>query len=183
MARATTLPISSLLLTLFLTAAAAGTAAGQEPSIATSQRTILVARDSVARIARDQIGLRYRLGALQPGTAFDCSALVQWVAGLFGRTLPRTAAQQAQAGLEIARNISELLPGDLLLFGKGKRVDHVGIYVGDGKYVHAANRRKGVIESDLANAGSSYWKSVRRIFLDADSTVQITPRIVANPTS
>ena len=132
-------------------------------------RTLLAGRDSLVTLTRQQVGLRYRFGAKEPGKAFDCSALVQWVAGLFGRDLPRTAAQQAKTGIEVPRDTAQLLPGDLLMFGKGKRVTHVGIYVGEGKYVHAANRRKGVIESEISRAKPSYWKSARRIFVDPDS--------------
>jgi hypothetical protein len=138
-------------------------------------RTILPARDSLVSAARNQVGLRYRWGAKQPGFAFDCSALVQWIAGLFGHDMPRTAAEQAQVGVEIPRDTTHLLPGDLLVFGKGKRVTHIGIYVGEGKYVHAANKRKGVIESDIVTARKNYWKGVRRIFLDADSTFTPAP--------
>jgi cell wall-associated NlpC family hydrolase len=58
-------------------------------------RTILAGRDSLVNVTKQQVGLRYRYGAKQPGSAFDCSALVQWIAGLFGRDLPRTAAEQA----------------------------------------------------------------------------------------
>ena len=134
-------------------------------------RTLLAGRDSLVRLARQQVGLKYRFGAKQPGIAFDCSALVQWLAGLFGRDVPRTAAQQSQIGVEVPRDTSQLLPGDLLMFGKGRRVTHVGIYVGDGRYVHAANRRKGVIESDLTRAKPTYWKSARRIFIDTDSII------------
>ncbi|MSR02776.1 MAG: NlpC/P60 family protein [Gemmatimonadetes bacterium] len=132
-------------------------------------RTILEGRDSLVTLTRQQIGLRYRFGAKEPGQAFDCSALVQWIAGLFGRDLPRTAAQQANTGIDVPKDTAQLLPGDLLMFGKGRKVTHVGIYVGEGKYVHAANRRKGVIESDISRAKSTYWKSVRRIFVAPDS--------------
>ena len=138
-------------------------------------RTILTGRDSLINLARNQIGLRYRYGAKQPGLAFDCSALVQWLAGLFGRDMPRTAAEQARVGVEVPRDTSHLLPGDLLFFGKGRRVTHIGIYVGEGKYVHAANRRKGVIESDILTARKTYWKGVRRIWVDADSTFAPAP--------
>ena len=166
-----------LIRSVFLVSLCGGLAA-TTPAAAQSQpkpfealsRTILAGRDSLVTLTRQQVGLRYRWGAKQPGIAFDCSALVQWVAGFFGRDLPRTAAQQAHAGIEVAKDTAQLLPGDLLMFGKGKKVTHVGIYVGEGKYVHAANRRKGVIESDLGRAKTTYWKGVRRIFLDADST-------------
>lgn len=138
-------------------------------------RTLLLGRDSLVNLTRQQVGLKYRWGAQEPGKAFDCSALVQWIAGLFGSELPRTAAQQAKIGIEIPKDTAQLLPGDLLFFGKGRRVDHIGIYVGEGKYVHAANKRKGVIESDLGRARPRYWKGVRRIFLDADSVLAPPP--------
>ncbi len=141
-------------------------------------RTLLAGRDSLVDLTRQQVGLRYRLGAKQPGKAFDCSALVQWIAALFGHDLPRTAAEQAHAGIEIARDTSALLPGDLLVFGRGRRITHIGIYIGDGKYVHAANRRKGVIETELAHTKRSYWKGVRRIFLDADSLLSSEPTVL-----
>ena len=145
-------------------------------------RTLLAGRDSLVTITRQQIGLRYKWGAKIPGKAFDCSALIQWIAGLFGKDMPRTAAQQAHVGLEVPKDTTDLLPGDLLLFGRGKRITHIGIYVGDGKYVHAANRRKGVIESDITKAKPAYWKSARRIFLDVDS-LGPAPKLLVNPTS
>lgn len=140
-------------------------------------RTLLMGRDSLVRLTKQQIGLKYRWGAKQPGIAFDCSSLVQWIAGLFGQDLPRTAARQALVGVEVPKDTAQLLPGDLLLFGRGRRVTHIGIYVGDGKYIHAANKRKGVIESLLSKASPRYWKSARRTFLDVDSllTVPVAP--------
>lgn len=146
-------------------------------------RTILAGRDSLVRVTKQQVGLRYRLGTKEPGKAFDCSALVQWIAGLFGKDMPRTAAQQAQVGIDIPKDTTQLLPGDLLYFGKGKRITHIGIYVGEGRYVHAANRRKGVIESELAAAKSTYWKGAKRIFWDADSALGVLPKVVGSPES
>jgi cell wall-associated NlpC family hydrolase len=133
----------------------------------------------LVRLTKQQVGLKYRWGAKQPGIAFDCSALVQWIAGLFGQDLPRTAAQQAIVGIEIPKDTAQLLPGDLLTFGRGRRITHVGIYIGEGKYIHAANKRRGVIESDLSNARPSYWKGARRTFLDVDSILALP----ANPGS
>ena len=162
-----------------LTSALPAVAQSQPKPFEALSRTLLAGRDSLVTLTKQQVGLRYKWGAKQPGKAFDCSALVQWIAGLFGRDLPRTAAQQAQTGIEVAKDTAQLLPGDLLLFGKGKKVTHIGIYVGEGKYVHAASRRKGVIESDISRAKSTYWKSARRIFLDADSalTDSLVPRL------
>jgi hypothetical protein len=127
--------------------------------------------DSVAALAREQVGLKYRYGARQPGKAFDCSGLVQYVMSKFDLSLPRTARDQAKVGTEVPKDERELKPGDLLYFGRGKSVTHIGIYVGDGRYVHAANRRKGVIESPLPKGTrrTRFWRGVRRLLHLPDS--------------
>lgn len=140
-----------------------------EKPFAAFSRVILGGRDSLVRAARSQVGARYRLGAMQPGRAFDCSGFVKWIAGLFDVDLPRTAAQQARHGVEVPRDTARLLPGDLLFFGPGSRITHAGVYVGAGKYIHAARPGTGVVESDLARTRRSYWKAARRLFIDADS--------------
>lgn len=141
----------------------------QDKPFAALSRTLLAGRDSLVQLARGQVGLRYRFGAVRPGLAFDCSGLVKWLLAAFDFQLPRTAAQQARAGVPVPRDTAQLLPGDLLLFGRGTRVTHVGIYVGAGKYIHAANRRKGVIESDLTRARPTWWKGARRLLVQADT--------------
>lgn len=133
-------------------------------------------RDSLVDLARSQVGLRYKLGAKTPGKAFDCSGLVQWLLGKFDLTIPRTSREQAKVGTPIDKDPSQLLPGDLLFFGRGNRVTHVGIYVGDGKYVQAANRRAGIVETPLptGRAVSTWWKGVRRMF-DHDTATSSAP--------
>ncbi|NOT08570.1 MAG: C40 family peptidase [Gemmatimonadales bacterium] len=143
--------------------------ADPEKPFAALSRTLLAGRDSLVRLSRQQVGLKYRLGAIKPGLAFDCSGLVKWVMATFDLHLPRTAAQQARLGIEVPKDPTRLLPGDLLFFGKGRRVTHIGIYVGEGKYVHAANRRKGVIESDITTATPRWWKGARRVLMEPDS--------------
>ena len=164
--RAATLP---RLLTIVALLGVPAAARAQEKPFAALSRTLLAGRDSLVQLARQQVGLRYRLGAVRPGTAFDCSGLVKWVLAALDFKLPRTAAQQAKLGVSVPRDIAQLLPGDLLFFGRGPRVTHIGIYVGAGKYVHAANRRKGVIESDITQAPPTWWKGARRLLLDPDS--------------
>jgi cell wall-associated NlpC family hydrolase len=106
--------------------------------------------------------------------------------GLFEIELPRTAALQARTGIELPKDPQQLLPGDLLYFGKGKRVTHIGIYVGDGRYVHAANRRAGIIESELPASSSPCWHGVRRVIAtpldDLDDLFRPSAPVVA-PTS
>jgi cell wall-associated NlpC family hydrolase len=131
-------------------------------------------RDSLVTIARAQIGARYVHGGTSPDGGFDCSGLVKYVMAALHLDLPRTAAQQARIGHEISRDRNRLRPGDLLTFGKkGNRgVSHIGIYVGEGRYVHASSVAGRVIESDLNRTGSPLiraWRGVRRIVAGADS--------------
>jgi len=142
-----------------------------EKPFAALSRALLGGRDSLVSLARQQVGLKYRLGAVSPGLAFDCSGLVKWVMEAFDVQLPRTAAQQARLGIEVPKDPARMLPGDLMFFGRGKRVTHIGIYVGEGKYVHAANRRKGVVESELARTLPRWWKGVRRVLMAPDSGI------------
>ena len=137
-------------------------------------------RDSLVSMAKAQVGTRYVRGGQSPESGFDCSGLVRYVmAGLRVR-LPRTAAQQAASGLAVTRDTTRLRPGDLLTFGKGKRgVSHIGIYVGNGRYVHASSVAGRVIESDIERPRSPLiksWRGVRRVVAadaaDADSLRQ-----------
>lgn len=137
------------------------------------------ARDSLVELATSQVGTRYVWGAATPGTAFDCSGLVQWLMANFNLTLPRTSRDQAQQGLEIPKDPEVMLPGDLLYFARGSRVDHVGIYIGEGRYVHAANRRKGVVVSNLPTGRSrdTWWRGVRRLFTHPEDVLSITEQL------
>ena len=129
-------------------------------------------RDSLVNVARAQIGARYVLGGTTP-KGFDCSGLVRYVMAALKVELPRTAAQQARIGDEVSTDTTRLRPGDLLTFGwKGKRgVSHIGIYVGQGRYIHASSVAGRVIESDLNRTGSPLikaWRGVRRVVAGAE---------------
>lgn len=135
-------------------------------------------RDSVVSKARGQIGTRYKLGANAPGKALDCSALVKYVMGALDFALPRTARQQAKEGLEVPKDLAALKPGDLLTFGRGKKISHIGIYVGNGRMVHASTARRSVIETDLTrNPLIKQWKGVRRVV--ADSRIEFADSLLA----
>lgn len=88
------------------------------------------ALDTVLAAARAELGSRYVYGAEGPDT-FDCSGLTQYVYGVAGISLPRTAAQQQKS----ATRVSTPRPGDLVFYGSP--ATHVGIYVGDGKMIDA----------------------------------------------
>ncbi len=81
------------------------------------------------------IGAPYRYGGSGP-TAFDCSGLVRYVHEEIGIEVPRTAAEQFRAATPV--KMDDLVPGDLLFFKiAGKRISHVAIYAGSGRFVHA----------------------------------------------
>jgi len=122
-------------------------------------------RDSIVSKARGQIGTRYKLGGVKPNLALDCSGLVRYVMSALDVVLPRTARQQATIGAEIPRDLAALKPGDLLTFGKGKRISHIGIYVGEGRMVHASTSSRKVIETTITSRNPliRQWKGVRRL--------------------
>lgn len=139
-------------------------------------------RDSVVAMAKAQLGTRYRFGGTTPQHGFDCSGLVKYVMEALDLELPRTAKQQAKQGLPLTRDTSRLLPGDLLTFGKAsKGVSHIGIYVGEGRYIHASSKAGKVIESSIDRPFSpliKIWKGARRV-LALDDSVPAVPAMPA----
>ena len=131
--------------------------------------TAVSMRDSIVQVARSQIGTRYRFGGTTPKGGFDCSGLVRYVLAALKISLPRTAAQQASIGDNVPKDTTRLRPGDLLTFGRGSRVTHIGIYVGNGRYVHASPTAGRVIETSLSRTTSSLvkiWRGGRSVLAD-----------------
>ena len=88
--------------------------------------------------AQSRIGAPYQYGGAGPD-AFDCSGLVSYAHRQIGVAVPRTAARQFDAAAPVKRG--DLRPGDLVFFRlAGREVSHVGIYAGDGRFVHAPQR-------------------------------------------
>jgi len=108
---------------------------------------------SVLAQALAQLGTPYRWGGATPRTGFDCSGLVKYVfQTALGIELPRVSREQARGGQPVDRK--ELTPGDLVFFSRrGKVINHVGIYLGDGRFVHAPRSGRDVTISKL----TGYW--------------------------
>ena len=100
------------------------------------------------------LGLDYRYGGNSPETGFDCSGLVSYVfRNALGIELPRVSREMAQTG-DLISDRAKLNEGDLVFFGRSGRVDHVGIYLGEGRFVHAPSTGKDVMVSSLE---TGYW--------------------------
>lgn len=112
----------------------------------------------VVRTALDAIGTPYQWG----GTAengFDCSGLIQYAYGRYGIRLPRTGRDQARAGTEVPPEVGALEPGDILLFSAqpGGGVTHVGMYVGERKFIHSSSTGVRLSYLDVHDPEGSYW--------------------------
>lgn len=103
---------------------------------------------AVANLAMTFVGYSYVYGGASPSTGFDCSGLVYYCYGQYGYTLNRVANDQMN-GNGVAVSYANLQVGDLVFFGSGTYANHVGIYIGNGNFVHAATPSSGVRVSSL----------------------------------
>ncbi|WP_457638910.1 C40 family peptidase [Persephonella sp.] len=102
---------------------------------------------NIVDLAIGLLGIRYRFGG-ESIWGMDCSAFVQKVYAIAGIDLPRTARYQAKYGMYVSRE--NLQPGDLLFFRTYARFpSHVGIYIGEGKMIHASSAGKRIMISDI----------------------------------
>ena len=131
-------------------------------------------RDSIIEHTRELLGVRYRWAGLNPAKGLDCSGIVKYVFAKLGIELPHRAAELAKLGDAVTKDTSEMQLGDLLVFGKGKRISHVAIYVGDGMMIHASSTSRRVVETPVVKyrpPGGLQWRGVRRVIaLDTVAT-------------
>jgi len=114
----------------------------------------------VVRTALNALGTPYQWG----GTAengFDCSGLIQYAYGQHGIRLPRRSRDQATAGTEVPPVVEALKAGDILLFSArpGGGVTHVGMYVGEGKFIHSSSTGVKLSRLEVHDAEGSWWLS------------------------
>jgi len=107
--------------------------------------------DEIADLALTLLGIRYVRGGMSR-SGFDCSGFVSYVLRQFDISVYRRSVDMARNGVHVNR--SDIERGDLLFFATtgGGRISHVGIYIGGGRMVHAANQRSGVRTSDINNS-------------------------------
>jgi len=135
---------------------------------------------SIIKVAMDYLGVPYKFGGSSL-RGIDCSAYVQRVFRYFSIDLPRTAREQFKAGVKISKR--ELRIGDLLFFKTYARYpSHVGIYIGEGKMIHASSRSKKVTISSINDPYyvRRYIGAVRLPEESPNISIESIPSITAN---
>lgn len=134
------------------------------PKPVEEKNTNLVSSRAFVDFTRNYLGKPYVYGASN-GNAFDCSGFTTYVMKNFGIKLDRTASQQFKKGIPVAKE--DLKPGDLVFFSaNGKTIGHVGIYIGDHKFIHASSSKKQVVINDLRTYTAKYQGARRYIELN-----------------
>ncbi|MGF1662399.1 MAG: transglycosylase SLT domain-containing protein [Kineosporiaceae bacterium] len=122
-----------------------------------------VTGDDVVESVRKYLGVPYRWGGTDPATGLDCSGLVQRALADLGIQVPRVVADQQHAGTEVP-SLAQARPGDLLVW-RGSP-NHIGVYLGDGKMIHAPRTGDVVKISDVRQAPPS---TIRRVVPTGDA--------------
>jgi cell wall-associated NlpC family hydrolase len=141
---------------------------GEDTSLRVATPTTRLA-DAVIATATEAMGRPYEYGGTgEDGGGFDCSGLIQYAYGRHGITLPRRSVDQAREGTAVRKRYEALRPGDVLTFSnRGGPVTHVGLYIGEGKFIHSATRgvQVSVLSGDDPYGRWWYvrWVGVRRI--------------------
>jgi murein DD-endopeptidase len=102
---------------------------------------------AIAEVAMGMVGTRYRYGGADPLQGFDCSGLVYYSYAQAGYRVPRTSQELFRVARKIA--VGDADPGDLMFFQDQTKLSHVGIYLGDGRFVHAPASGQNVAVSSL----------------------------------
>ena len=120
--------------------------------------------NKIINLAKQKLGRKYVWGAVGKRGTFDCSGFTSYVYKKIGIHIPRTSRNQAKYGKYIARN--NLKKGDLIFFDTSKHrkgyVNHVGIYLGNGKFIHASSAQKKVVVSNLSKFYAQRYVGARR---------------------
>lgn len=170
-------------LLVFCVAALIPTAAAQtrdEPSLAaTAAATVkaaaanaLATAENLSLFALGLIGVNYRWGGTSPETGLDCSGLVRYVfSQVTGVTLPHSSQAMSRVGSGVS--VDDLQPGDLVFFNTRRfAFSHVGIYLGDNRFLHAPSAGR---EVEIATLDKFYWQ---KRFNGARRLIGVLPALV-----
>ena len=114
---------------------------------------------NVVETALDAMGTPYQWGG-SGENGFDCSGLIQFAFGQHGIILPRISRDQARSGIAVPKATDALAPGDVLTFAvDGNGVSHVGLYVGDGMFIHSSSQGVRLSSLEAADGDSRWWQA------------------------
>ena len=149
MVRVTPLTFAPLLVVAALLTGCAGAPAGPSAGRVTVEPRVVDAAlgGAIAEVAMGMVGTRYRYGGANPLDGFDCSGLVYYSYGQAGYQVPRTSQELFRTARKIS--VRDAYPGDLMFFQDQAKLSHVGIYLGDGRFVHAPASGQNVAVSSL----------------------------------
>ena len=138
--------------------------ASKSAAMTEASRGVVSAADKLISFAKRFIGVRYRWGGSSP-KGFDCSGFTQYVFKNIGIALNRTSTSQAAQGKRVSK--SNLQPGDLVFFdtnGGNNRINHVGIYIGGGRFIQSSSTGTGVTISNISSGFySGTYMTARRV--------------------
>ncbi|MDI1301874.1 MAG: C40 family peptidase [bacterium] len=149
-------PVFALLLCLLVSPVLADTGNDPAPAAPDAADRHLMSHDDMVMVALSLIGTPYRFGGSDPDSGFDCSGLVKYILGLSSTVVvPRSSDEMYRMGGHTI-TLDELKAGDLIFFriGKTKRVNHVAVYIGQQRFVHAPSSGNQVRVDKL---GDKYW--------------------------
>lgn len=117
--------------------------------------------EDILATAKRYLGVPYVYGGTTP-SGFDCSGFVQYIFNIHGILLPRTASEQATVGIPV--NLADASMGDLIFFcmHSSKHINHVGIYIGNGSFIHASSK-KGITIDSLDGYYNNMLVAIRRV--------------------
>jgi cell wall-associated NlpC family hydrolase len=125
-------------------------------------------------LARTLLGIPYRWAGADPARGFDCSGLVYYVFNQLQVRIPRMQRDLFKSAEQVGR--SDLQPGDLLFFNTFARLSHVGIYIGEGRFIHAPRRGRDVsIESLDSKYYQGRYAGARRVMTNATAPASPAP--------
>jgi len=135
---------------------------GTAPIVEVSRSGSSVTGSRIVDKAAQYLGTPYRYGGASPG-GFDCSGFTSYIYSQFGISLSRTAAGQYGNGIAVSKG--NLVPGDLVFFSCYSGIDHAGIYVGNGQFIHSSSPRSGGVIYSSLNSGyyANTYVGARRV--------------------
>ena len=155
LSRGTSRTLVTILLTAFIISGCGGPSREVKPTVSAppTKKEIKLGK-KILKKAKSMVGVKYRFGGKTPRGGFDCSGFSYYTYNTFGIKLPRVSWEQYKVGKRVNR--ADLLAGDLVFFTTYKKgPSHVGIYDGNGGFIHAPGKGKKVKHDKLKN---SYYK-------------------------